>query len=215
MRQSTVRRPGRPTAVVAVTPPKLSSFPAERDQLEESSRSLVFASDGDRIFRAWGPAHDPWVLSVAADGARWRAEGYGPGPAATRAALRALFSFDHPIEQFYRQLRREPVLRGTERKFRGLRLPRDATVYEALFHSILGQQVSVAAANTIKRRVMEACGARLDVDGVTVPRVPTPRELLALGIDGLRRQGSTGAKARSLFALAEAERTGRWDDVRF
>ncbi len=191
-------------------PPKLSSFPQERDQLEYSSRSLVFASDGGRVLRAWGPPERPWVLAVEELGTRWRATAYGPGPDATRRAVRSLFSLDHPIEQFYRQVRNEPVLAGTERTFRGLRLPRDASVYEALFHSILGQQVSVRAANAIKQRLIDAAGARLEADGIGVPRIPSPGELLALGPDGLRAHGTSGSKAQSLIALARDELAGRW-----
>jgi DNA-3-methyladenine glycosylase II len=200
----------RPTATVDVEVPTLCSFPQARDQLEYSSRSLVFASDGDRVLRVWGPPGRPWVLGVEADGTRWKATGYGPGPAETRAAARALFSLDHPIEQFYRLARREPVLAGTERRFRGLRIPRDASVYEALFHSILGQQVSVRAANTIKQRLIDAAGAYVDVAGHSVPRVPSPAEIRALGTEGLRRGGSSGAKARSLLALADSEERGEW-----
>jgi DNA-3-methyladenine glycosylase II len=199
---------------VTLTPPRLSSFPQERDQLEFSSRSIAFASDGSGILRAWGPADRPWVLAVEEAGDRWRATAYGAGPAEARAAVRDLFSFDHPIEEFYRLVRREPVLRGTDRRFRGLRLPRDANVYEALFHSILGQQVSVAAANTIKRRIMTASDARIDLAGTSVPRVPTPAELRALGVEGLRRQGASGAKSRYLLELAEWEESGRWDAAR-
>jgi 3-methyladenine DNA glycosylase/8-oxoguanine DNA glycosylase len=190
--------------------PKLCSFPQARDQLEYSSRSLVFATDGDRVFRVWGAPGRPWVLAVEAAGARWKATAYGPGPAETRAAVRALFSLDHPIEEFYRLARREPVLAGTERKFRGLRIPRDASVYEALFHSILGQQVSVRAANAIKQRLIDAAGAYVDVAGHSVPRVPSPSEIRTLGTEGLRRGGTSGAKARSLLALVESEEAGAW-----
>jgi DNA-3-methyladenine glycosylase II len=199
-----------PTAVVEIEPPRLSSFPQEREQLEYSSRSLVFASDGARVLRVWGRPERPWVLAVEERGSRWRATGFGPGPAETRAAARSLFSLDHPIEEFYRMVRDEPVLAGTERKFRGLRLPRDASVYEALFHSILGQQVSVRAASAIKQRLIDATDAHLEVDGRVVPRVPSPAEILALGTEGLRANGTSGAKAKSLLALAVDETAGRW-----
>jgi DNA-3-methyladenine glycosylase II len=199
-----------PTAVVEVEPPKLSSFPQEREQLEYSSRSLVFTADGARVLRVWGRPDRPWVLAVEEVGSRWRATGYGPGPTETRAAVRALFSLDHPIERFYRQVRGEPVLAGTERRFRGLRLPRDASVFEALFHSILGQQVSVRSANAVKQRLIDAAGAHLEVDRVEVPRVPSPSEIRTLGTDGLRANGTSGAKARSLLALVGDELAGRW-----
>ena len=200
----------RAPTVTSIGPPRLASLPVEREQLEYSSRWIVFAEDGERLLRAWGTPDHPWVLAVAPDGARWRVEAWGADGAAARAAARALFSLDHPIEQFYRLVRAEPVLRGTDRRFRGLRIPRDAHVYEALLHSVLGQQVSVRAATTMKERLLRATGAFLEADGVEVPRVPTPHELRALGVDGLRSTGVSGAKARSLLALASAAEDGAW-----
>ncbi|HYB79593.1 MAG TPA: hypothetical protein VEG66_07550 [Thermoplasmata archaeon] len=194
--------------VTSIVPPRLASLPIEREQLEYSSRWIVFASDGERLLRAWGPPDRPWVLAVGSDGGRWRVEAWGADGPTARAAVRALFSLDHPIEAFYRLVRREKVLRGTERRFRGLRIPRDAHLYEALFHSILGQQVSVRAATTMKERLLATTGAFLAVDGVEVPRVPTPRELRALGVEGLRATGVSGAKSRSLLALAGAADAG-------
>lgn len=194
--------------VTSIVPPPLASLPAERAQLEYSSRSLVFAEDGARLVRAWGPPDAPWVLSVEPVGRRWRVEAWGADAPSARAAARALFSLDHPIEAFYRQVRAEPTLCGTERRFRGLRIPRDANVYEALLHAILGQQLSVRAANTMKERLLERTGAFLEVDGVEVPRVPTPNELRALGMAGLRATGLSGAKSRSLLSLAAEVEAG-------
>ena len=192
----------------AITPPPLASLPAEREQLEYSSRSIVFAEDGDRLLRAWGPPDAPWVLSVQPRGRRWRVRAWGADAPTARAAARALFSLDHPIERFYRLVRAEPILRGTDRRFRGLRIPRDAHVYEALIHAILGQQLSVRAANTMKERLLERTSAFLEADGIEVPRVPTPGEVRSLGLPGLRSTGLSRAKSRSLLALADAVRDG-------
>jgi len=193
---------GAPT-VASITPPSLASLPVEREQLEYSSRSIVFAEDGDRLLRAWGTPERPWVLSVEPKGARWRIEAWGADAPTARSAARALFSLDHRLEEFYRLVRAEPTLRGTDRRFRGLRVPRDAHVYEALIHSILGQQVSVRSANAMKERLLERAGAYLLADGVEVPRVPTPRELRSLGVAGLRAVGLSRAKCRSLLSLGK------------
>jgi DNA-3-methyladenine glycosylase II len=196
------------STVTSITPPRLASLPAEREQLEYSSRSLVFSEDGERLLRAWGPPDRPWVLSVAPKGARWRVEAWGAEGPAARSAARALFSLDHPIEEFYRLVRAEPTLRGTDRRFRGLRIPRDAHVYEALIHAIVGQQLSVRAAHTMKERLLAQTRAFLTADGVEVPRVPTPKELRALGAQGLRSTGLSGVKSRSLLSLASAVEDG-------
>ncbi len=198
---------GAPT-VTTITPPPLASLPVEREQLEYSSRSIVFAEDGERLLRAWGTPERPWVLSVEPRGRRWRVEAWGADGRTARSAARALFSLDHPLEEFYRLVRAEPTLQGTERRFRGLRVPRDAHVYEALIHSILGQQVSVRAANAMKGRLLERTGSFLIADGVEVPRVPTPGEVRALGRAGLRTTGLSRAKCRSLLALAKTVSDG-------
>jgi len=202
-------------SVTSVTPPKLASLPAERAQLEYSSRSLVFAEDGGRLLRAWGPPNAPWVLSVEPSTTRWRVEAWGADPPTARAAARALFSLDHRLEEFYRLVRAERVLCGTERRFRGLRIPRDAHVYEALIHSILGQQLSVRAANTMKERLLERTCAFLEAGGLEVPRFPTPKELRTLGLAGLRSTGLSRVKSRSLLALAGSVEagTGPSDDL--
>jgi DNA-3-methyladenine glycosylase II len=185
-----------------ITPPPLSSLPAERAQLEYSSRSIAFAADGRRLLRAWGPPGRPWVISVELGGSRWKVEAWGAGPAEARQAARELFSLEHPLEQFYHLVRREPVLRGTDRRFRGLRLPRDASVYEALVHAIVGQQLSVRAAGAILRRLLDRLDSHLTADGIEVPCVPRPARLASLAPTDLAALGLSRAKSRALHALA-------------
>ncbi len=192
-----------------ITPPRLARFPDPHDPLEYSSRSFLLVGDGRRLLRAWGSPEEPWALAVEPEGSRWRVEGPPIPPARLRSAARALFSFDHPLEEFYRRVRRDPVLRGTERRFRGVRLPRDPHAYESLIHSIVGQQISVTAAAAIKRRLLERGSVRLEHDGLPVPHLPVPDEIRRLGIDGLRSVGLSAAKARALLVLADPERLAR------
>jgi DNA-3-methyladenine glycosylase II len=197
----------------SLTPPRLASLPVERQQLEYSSRSLVFAEDGPRILRAWGRPERPWVVAVEARGARWAVEAWGADPPAARAAVRAIFSLDHELAEFYRLTRREPTLAGTERRFRGLRLPRDASVYESLLYAIIGQQLSVRAALAIHRRLFEQTASVLRAGRVDVPSVPPPAELLRLGPEGLRSTGLSGAKCRAILELAAAGPGGALQDL--
>ncbi len=196
-------------SVTYITPPTLARFPRPDDPLEYSSRSVLLVGDGRRLLRAWGSPEAPWVLGVEPEGDRWRVDGPGIAPARLRAAARAFFSLDHPLEEFYRRVRRDPVLRGTERRFRGVRLPRDPHPYESLVQSIVGQQISVAAAAAIKLRLMERSSVRLERDGLEIPHLPTPDEIRGLGADGLRSVGLSAAKARALLALTDSQRLAR------
>jgi 3-methyladenine DNA glycosylase/8-oxoguanine DNA glycosylase len=75
-------------------------------------------------------------------------------------------------------------------------------VYEALLHAIVGQQLSVRAANSIQRRLFERVGSSLDAGGVVVPSVPTPARLGSLTVDELRSVGLSRVKSASLRSLA-------------
>lgn len=205
---ATVRAPTR----TSLEPPRLASLPAARQQLEYSSRSLVFARDGRRLLRAWGSPERPWVLSVEPSGTRWAVEAWGADPPTARAAARALFSLDHPLEEFYRFVRQDPCLAGTERRFRGLRLPRDANLYESLLHAVIGQQLSVRAALSMQRRLFERTGSVLVADGVEVPCAPSPAALRKLGEEGLRGTGLSGVKARAILGLTNPATRALLDD---
>lgn len=190
-------------------PPPDGSLPQEAGQLEYSSRSLVFPRDGAGLLRAWGDPDDPYILRVEPAGARWRITGYGTDAPTARAAVRTMFSLDDPIDEFYRLVRREPVLSGADRRFRGLRVPRDPSVYESLVHAIIGQQLSVAVAATMERRLVAETGSHRTVEGVGVPFVPGPRALLGLAEEALARIGLSRVKQRALRELATEARAGR------
>jgi DNA-3-methyladenine glycosylase II len=74
--------------------------------------------------------------------------------------------------------------------------PSDA--YGALLRSIVGQQLSVAAARSIYNRLIELFGGR----------TPTPEVLLAANPDALRAAGLSGAKVKYLRSLAEHVQAG-------
>ncbi len=206
---------GSGRTVTYLTPPRLSRFPTLGGSLEYATRSMVLASDGRGIWRAWGDPEAPWPIRVEPVGDRWRVEATGVSPAEAREAARALFSLEHPIEEFYRLVRREPILRGTERRFRGLRLPRDASLYESLVTAVIGQQLSVQAAATLARRLYEATDSYLVVDGIELPTIPSPKAVLRRGAGGLRNVGLSRAKATSLLGIAQGQVEGRFTTPAF
>ena len=198
-----------------VQPPSLSRFPRYGDELEYATRSTAWSPDGRTLWRAWGPADRPWALGVSVHGRRWQIEARSASPGAARSAVREMFSLEHDLPAFYRWVRREPALRGTERTFRGVRLPRDPSLYESLAQAIVGQQLSVRAADTLWRRILNATHAYLRVDDIVLPCAPLPRAVRRLGPSGFRRLGLSRAKSTALFSLAQGEIDGRFDAEEF
>jgi AraC family transcriptional regulator of adaptative response / DNA-3-methyladenine glycosylase II len=175
--------------------------------------SLTDRVDGNRITRAFRAAAGTALVEIelARGVARCRVESEGPVDAsivraAHRLARRTLGSIDgsgapsEPAtfeELVLRRRRTAPLVA----KRRGLRIPLTADPFEALTWAVLGQQVNLAFAFTMRRNLLTLAGAR-------APRGmrahPTPAELAALDPADLARLQLSRSKARYLVELARA-----------
>ncbi|MEG2047132.1 MAG: hypothetical protein RR100_09815, partial [Comamonas sp.] len=98
-----------------------------------------------------------------------------------------------------------PLLGPLLRAQAGLHVPAAPTAWEALTWAITGQQISVAAAVTLRRRLIRAAGTPLPLDGSSAAPLftyPSAAQVAQLGTDGLRAAGYSQAKTRALLALA-------------
>lgn len=130
-----------------------------------------------------------------------------------RGQLFHILAVEDDLDGFARAARRDPVLRPLVRAFRGLRLARAPTLFEALVTAVTAQQVNLSFAGTVRARLVRAYGRRLAVDGKTHFAFPAP-EALARATEGrIRGMKFSGAKARTLLALARAFASGEMEGV--
>ncbi len=91
----------------------------------------------------------------------------------------------------------------------GLRLPGGLDAFELAVRAVLGQQVTVAAARTLARRVVERFGAPLTAPWGEIDRCfPAPRALAGLDVPALAELGIIRTRASAIVALAAA-----WDEI--
>ena len=88
----------------------------------------------------------------------------------------------------------------------GLRVPLAATPFEALVWAVAGQQISVTAALSLRRRMIAAVGLVHAPSGLLCH--PDPRALAALDEAALRACGFSQAKSRTVLGLARAATDG-------
>lgn len=132
-----------------------------------------------------------------------------------RSVANHLWGLDDDLPACYESLGADPQLRPLLHQYAGLRMVRAACLYEALVSAILGQQISVASAQSIRRRLIGALGDRLAVQGEVIAAYPLPDKLLQAGSEGLHALGITRQKARYLLAMAEQASTGELEPDRF
>jgi AraC family transcriptional regulator of adaptative response / DNA-3-methyladenine glycosylase II len=132
-----------------------------------------------------------------------------PALPALLGRVRALFDLDARPDLIRKRLATDAWLAPAVRACPGLRVPGAFHGFELGLRAILGQQVTVAAATTLAGRVVEALGEPVATSIPELNRLsPSPERVARAGAEAIARLGIVVSRARSLVALAEAERSG-------
>jgi AraC family transcriptional regulator of adaptative response / DNA-3-methyladenine glycosylase II len=167
------------------------------------------AIDDTSYARALGTATTPGWLRVSAWGRgehALRLELHGVAPAAMLglvARVRRLFDLDADPGAIRDAFAGDALLAPMLARRPGLRLPGAWDGFELAVRAVLGQQVSVAAARTLARRLLQRHGIALaspPAPGLDV-LFPVAAQLAEADLDGL---GLTGARVATLRAIARA-----------
>jgi AraC family transcriptional regulator of adaptative response / DNA-3-methyladenine glycosylase II len=124
--------------------------------------------------------------------------------------VRRMFDLDADLVAVHKALRGEPLFAKALRKRPGLRVPGGWDGFEIAVRAVLGQQVSVAGATTLAKRLVEAFGeTRSDagVDHAGLDRAfPTPQRLRDANLETI---GLPKSRAATIRALSAATMDGR------
>ena len=119
------------------------------------------------------------------------------------------FDLDRNLTPFYQMGRTDPILSQAVLDFRGLRLIGVTDLFEALCWTIIGQQINLPFAYTLKRRVVELSGRHVMWRDQPYWLFPTPEKVAALSLGTLRSLQFTTRKAEYLIGLAKNMINGR------
>ena len=114
---------------------------------------------------------------------------------------------DLDLRPFYRIAASHPILGAITRELHGLKPIRPASLFEMLVVAITEQQISMAAAYRIRKRIIERYGER--VNGLWV--FPTPRRLSEASVAELMTCGLSQRKAEYVKGVAHEVTEGRLD----
>jgi DNA-3-methyladenine glycosylase II len=119
-----------------------------------------------------------------------------------------MFALDDDLDGFYGLVEDDPLLALLTRTLRGLHPPRVPTVFESLVLAIAGQQISGKVARTLRNRLIQSHGSRLEAHGRTYFGFPSPVSLASAGVDGLRALGFSGRKSEYIVDISHSELSG-------
>ncbi len=122
--------------------------------------------------------------------------------------VRRMLGTERDVSCFTRPARRIGWLAPLAARLRGLKPPRYPTLWEALVNAIVFQQVSLAAASAITRRLIVALERPLEVDGTLLYPFPSVEEFVHAHDADLHGLGLSGGKIGTLRRSAEALLSG-------
>ncbi|MBB2776716.1 UNVERIFIED_ORG: DNA-3-methyladenine glycosylase II [Comamonas terrigena] len=128
----------------------------------------------------------------------------GTAPDSDQALLATMvgrmLGLSQQVEAFEQGHAQHPQLGALIARHPGLRVPVAATPFEALTWAITGQQISVAAAVSLRRKLILATGLR---HSSGLHCYPGPAQIAALPPQTLRQAGFSAAKTQTLQAVAD------------
>jgi DNA-3-methyladenine glycosylase II len=171
----------------------------------------VYTADGHYL-RAFEGAAGPAVVRVAPLGSETLMAAVSGGtPRDREEALQAIprmLGTHRDVTDFSEQARRLPWLAPLARRMRGLRPPRYPTLWEACVNAIVFQQISLAAASAIMRRLILDLGHPTECGGIPLAIFPSAERFLESDDGDLRAAGLSAGKIATLRRVGSAITAG-------
>jgi DNA-3-methyladenine glycosylase II len=112
------------------------------------------------------------------------------------------FDLDTDLKPFYRVAERDPALKNIAKDNFGLRMITIGDLFEALCWAMVGQQINLAFAYTLKKRFVESFGEKFCFHKNIFYLFPTPQTISQLTVADLRGLQFTGRKSEYIIELA-------------
>ena len=127
------------------------------------------------------------------------------------AIVSRIFSTGDDLAPFYRAMEPDPVMSDLVRQLHGLRAPSTPTVFEALVDSVIEQQISLKAAQSIEYRLISTLGHTFAAGGSTWHCYPGVQVLSETTDATFRACGLTLRKGEYIRGIAQLVLSGGLD----
>lgn len=118
------------------------------------------------------------------------------------------FDLNQDIGGFYQMAEMDGILKPLVRRYFGLRIICYPDLFEAIVWAILGQQINLLFAYTLKKRFVKLYGESLDFDGETFWAFPPFEKIASLESEDLRLLQFSTRKAEYIIGIAKAMADG-------
>jgi DNA-3-methyladenine glycosylase II len=190
--------------------PREFNFDENINYLARSSNECLFHIQNNRLSKAIQIGEETLIIEVSSEDNHYLKIRFLGVNKPTTAAIRAevacyvsdWFDLDRDLHPFYTMAKNDPLLAPAVNAFYGLRMIGIPDLFEALCWGILGQQINLSFAYTLKRRLVEKFGRSVVHEGVTYWLFPSPKDIASLSPSELESLRMTKKKSEYLIGVA-------------
>ncbi|EGA91358.1 DNA-3-methyladenine glycosidase [Planococcus donghaensis MPA1U2] len=118
------------------------------------------------------------------------------------------FDLNTDLREFYEMAETDPILNPVVQQYYGLRIIGVPDLFEALVWAVMGQQINLTFAYTLKKRFVESYGDSVVYEDETYWTFPHPETIAVLPLEELRALQLTGRKSEYILGIASMMATG-------
>ncbi|HHT7189618.1 TPA: DNA-3-methyladenine glycosylase 2 [Bacillus cereus] len=197
--------------------PKEFSFQENLRYLSRSNNECMFHIEDNKIYKAISvQGVNPLVqISMSTNNnleIRFLGESYIPEKCVRNAVATYVsewFDLTTDLAPFYKLAKYDPLLQGPIQKFYGLRTLGIPDLFEALSWGIIGQQINLTYAYTLKRRLVEQFGNYVEWNNRKHWIFPSPETIANLHVEDLKNLKMTTKKCEYLIGIAKLIAEGK------
>ena len=192
-----------------ISTPDEFSFELCLDFLKRSPRELLHYVNGQSVTKALRAGEEVAVFSITSVPQGLKLQFLTPEPGAdvmrvTEDYVREWFDLDTNLKPFYQIAAKDKLLKELIKPFYGYRIVGQPDLFESLIWAVLGQQINLGFAYTLKQKFVQNFGERLALADREYFLFPTPQTVALIKQDELMPLQFSSQKSRYTVIIAEA-----------
>lgn len=197
----------------AIETPSEFDFAHSLAFLRRSPKEVLHRVDGDRVTKAIDLEGKPVVFELYQENGHLNVSIFNGSLSAQSKTqlvtyIREWFDLDTDLRPFYRMARKDDLLRPLVKAFHGYRIVGQPDLFESLVWAVLGQQINLGFAYTLKSRFVTTFGRHVEWEGTQHSLFPTPEVVSAIRPEELLALQFSRQKAAYTINIAEAFQAG-------
>ena len=193
---------------MTLSTPKEFSFSLCMDFLKRSPKELLHLLKDDGVIKALRVGDEVSVFHVGGGLGLTISfltkEPAHPVKEIIAGYVREWFDLDTDLKPFYLMAEKDKLLKDLVKKYYGYRIVGQPDLFESLIWAVLGQQINLGFAYTLKQRFVQTFGEKLALGQQEYFLFPSPETVAVLTTDQLLPLQFSIQKSRYTIAIAEA-----------